>query len=139
MVMAIGLSLAACSPKPSQMNVKPDAPLDNTRWKMVKIDGISVFPQLEKDAFIQFNKENMQYRGNAGCNNFTGGYTVDGKKIKLQGGAMTRMMCPSPGMDVENIFSKAMSTIDNYQITGDHLILRSGNKAVAEFDALYLN
>jgi heat shock protein HslJ len=48
------------------------------------------------------------------------------------------MYCEGPGMQVEEIFSKKLEEIDNYQIHGDRLFLRNGNKSVAEFEALYL-
>ncbi len=118
--------------------MKPDAPLDNTRWKLVKIAGLDQFPALEKDAFIQFDKTTSRFRGNAGCNNFNGSYTLENGKLSLGPAAMTKMFCAGDGMKVEDLFSKMMGTIDSYLIKGDHMVLKSGNKVVAEFDALYL-
>jgi heat shock protein HslJ len=118
--------------------MKPDAPLTNTRWKMVKIAGLETFPRLEKDAFIQFDASNSRYHGNAGCNNFNGSYKPDGNKISLGAAAMTKMYCGGDGMKVEDMFTKIMHTVDSYQIKGDHLVLKSGGNVVAEFDALYL-
>ena len=137
--MALVLVLISCSPKnQTAADMKPDAPLDNTRWKMVKIAGLDHFPTLEKDAFIQFDKAANRFRGNAGCNNFTGGYTLENGKLSLGPAAMTKMFCAGEGMKVEDLFSKMMATIDSYVIKGDHMVLKSGNKVVAEFEALYL-
>jgi putative lipoprotein len=138
-LMVIALVVISCSPKTqSQVNMKPDAPLDNTRWKMVKITGMQNFPQLEKDAFIQFDKANNRFRGNAGCNNFSGGYTLEGAKLKLGPAAITKMFCAGEGMKVEDLFTKMMAAIDGYEIKGDHMKLKIGSEVVAEFDALYL-
>jgi len=135
---ALVLTIMSCSPKTTSQNMKSDASLTNTRWKMVKLAGLENFPRLEKDAFIQFDASNSRYRGNAGCNNFSGSYKRDGNKISLGAGAMTKMFCNGDGMKVEDMFSKIMYTIDNFQVKGDHLVLKSGKKVVAEFDALYL-
>jgi heat shock protein HslJ len=137
--MALVYVLISCSPtNNTAVNMKPDAPLDNTRWKMVKIAGLDHFPILEKDAFIQFDKAAKRFRGNAGCNNFTGGYTLNNGKLRLGPAAMTKMFCAGDGMKVEDLFSKMMATVDSYVIKGDHMVLKSGNKVVAEFEALYL-
>jgi putative lipoprotein len=136
---AVVLVIISCSPKnQTTANMKPDAPLDNTRWKMVKIAELNQFPTLEKDAFIQFDKATRRFRGNAGCNSFNGSYTLDHGKLSLGPAAMTKMFCVGEGMKVEDLFSKLIGTIDSYVIAGDHLILKSGNKVVAEFEALYL-
>jgi heat shock protein HslJ len=137
--LALVLVLISCSPtNNTAANMKPDAPLDNTRWKMVKIAGLDHFPNLDKDAFIQFDKVANRFRGNAGCNNFTGGYTLNNGKLSLGPAAMTKMFCGGDGMKVEDLFSKMMATVDSYVIKGDHMVLKSGNKVVAEFEALYL-
>ena len=135
---ALVLTMISCSPKTTSQNMKPNASLTNTRWKMVKLAGLETFPRLEKDAFIQFDATNPRYHGNAGCNNFNGSYKLDGHKIGLGAAAMTKMFCAGDGMKVEDMFAKIMHTVDNYQINGDHLVLKSGDNVVAEFDALYL-
>jgi heat shock protein HslJ len=138
-LVALVLVIISCSPKnQTTANMKPDAPLDNTRWKMVKIAGLDRFPTLEKDVFIQFDKTTMRFHGYAGCNSFNGGYTRDKGKLSLGPAAMTKMFCAGEGMKVEDLFSKMMGTIDSYVIAGDHMVLKSGNKVVAEFEALYL-
>lgn len=139
MLMALVLVLISCSPKNNPAaNMKPDAPLDNTRWKMLKIEGLDQFPELEKDAYIQFDKTTGRFRGSAGCNNFNGTYTLENGKLSLGPAAMTKMFCAGEGMKVEDLFSKMMVTINRYEIKGDHMVLKVGNKVVAEFEALYL-
>jgi heat shock protein HslJ len=129
----------ACSPKTKPvMNIKPDASFGVTRWKMIKLAGIEVFPALRKDVFIQFDDQIMQFQGHAGCNHMRGSYTYKDGKLKIGPAAMTRMFCEGPGMQVEDIFSKKLDEIDNYQIRGDRLVFRNGSEFVAEFEALYL-
>lgn len=138
-LLSIIIAACSCSPKTKPvMNNKPDANFSNTRWKMIKLDGIAVFPALKKDVFIQFDDQSRQFHGHAGCNNMRGSYTNEDGKLKIGPAAMTRMFCEGPGMQVEDIFSKKLDQIDNYQIDGDRLTLRKGKEFVAEFEALYL-
>ncbi len=120
------------------MHSKPDASFGTTRWKMIRIQGIDVFPDLAKDVFIQFDDRILQFHGHAGCNNMRGSYTYQDGILKFGPAAMTRMLCEGPGMQVEDIFTKKLNVIDNYQIQGDRLVFRRGNEFIAEFEALYL-
>jgi len=139
--LAITLAVVACHKKP--VNTETNAmnatsTFDNTRWKLVKLPGLDSLPQLQKDFFIQFKKSDSSFHGNAGCNNFSGKYTLDGIKLSLGPAAMTRMMCPPENMKVEDRLTKAFQAVDQYLITGDHLQLKKGDQVLAEFHALYL-
>ena len=113
---------------------KPDAPLTNTRWKLVKLPGMEL-PQME-DAFIRFFDGKSS--GSSGCNRFTGTFSEEGKKLKLGPQAGTRMMCTPEIMNVETAFLKALSETDGYLISGDHMQLKKGETILADFEALYL-
>jgi heat shock protein HslJ len=115
----------------------PDAPLTNTRWKLIKLPGMEM-PLLQKDAFIQFTTENNRAFGSGGCNNLMGSYTVSEKKLKLAQMASTMMACTQEIMQVESAFSIALTETDSYSISGDSLKLKKGDKVLAELAALYL-
>jgi heat shock protein HslJ len=137
----VALAVMSCHKKP--MNTQTTAmntttSFDNTRWVIVNLTGLETLPQLQKDVFIQFKKSDSSYHGNAGCNNFSGKYTLDGTKLSLGPAAMTRMMCAPENMKVEDQLSKAIQSVDQYLITGDHLQLKKGDLVVAEFHAVYL-
>jgi len=139
--LAIALASVSCNKKPMNTEtnaMNASATFDNTRWKLVKLPGLDSLPQLQKDVFIQFKKSDSSYHGNAGCNNFSGKYTLDGTKLNLGPAAMTRMMCPPENMKVEGQLSKAIQAADEYVVTVDHLQLKKGDQVLAEFHALYL-
>jgi heat shock protein HslJ len=71
--------------------------------------------------------------GSAGCNNFRGGYTVDGATIAIGPLATTRMMCPTPEgvMEQEAAFIAALESAATYRIDGDRLDLRTADDALA--------
>jgi heat shock protein HslJ len=76
--------------------------------------------------------------GNAGCNNYTARYTVDGDAIQIGPAASTRMMCSLPEgvMQQEQEYLAALETADVYRIEGDMLEMRTSEGAlVASYTA----
>jgi heat shock protein HslJ len=71
--------------------------------------------------------------GSAGCNNYNGGYVVDGEKITIGPLASTMKMCNEPEgvMDQESQFLAAMQSAATYKIEGDRLELRTADGALA--------
>ncbi len=68
--------------------------------------------------------------GKGGCNNFNGGYTVDGNNIKIGPLASTMMACEEAVSKQETAFFKAMGNAATYSIQGDKLELRSADGAL---------
>lgn len=74
--------------------------------------------------------------GNAGCNQYTTSYTVDGEAITIQPAASTMMMCAEPEgvMEQETLYLQALTTAATYQVDGATLTLRTADGAmVANF------
>jgi heat shock protein HslJ len=71
--------------------------------------------------------------GSAGCNNYSGTYTVDGDQISIGPLAMTRMACVEPAgvMEQETAYVMALETAAVYAIQGDVLELRTAEGALA--------
>lgn len=63
--------------------------------------------------------------GTTGCNNYTGGYQVDGESIVIGPLATTRRMCVEPEgiMDQEFNYTNTLAKVATYQILGDELTL----------------
>ena len=144
LVMCLSLSLIffSCSRKTQPVHsndMKPDAPLDNTRWKLTRLPGMEKLPQIEAEAWMQFITGSTDFRGHAGCNTMNGTYQAEpGSKIRIGPVAMSRKMCSDAQMSVEAGMTRAVNEADNYLIRGDHLSLRKGKTVLAEFEALYL-
>jgi heat shock protein HslJ len=75
--------------------------------------------------------------GNAGCNNFTGGYTLDGSQLAIGELATTRMFCAEPEgvMDQETAFLAALQSSASFQIMGGDLELldAGGSRTVTAY------
>jgi heat shock protein HslJ len=70
--------------------------------------------------------------GNAGCNNYTGGYEASGDTLKVGGLATTFKLCHKPDgvMVQEARYLKALSSAATYEISGDVLTTRDGSGAM---------
>lgn len=71
--------------------------------------------------------ENEKLFGSTGCNNFTGSYKLDGAKLSLDPGAMTKMFCTE---STEQDFLNAINQVTNVKMDGSTLILLNGTNTV---------
>ncbi len=71
--------------------------------------------------------------GNSGCNQYNGGYKVNGDEITIGPLASTMMMCSDPAgvMDQEAQYLTALQSAASYQIEGNVLELRTKDDAMA--------
>ena len=134
--MLVPLLIIACNRKQSEATMKPNTPFENTRWKITAITGLAQLPATEKEMFVRFSEG--RFSAFAGCNQMTGGYTIQGNTLKITGPASTMMACPAPLMESEQKFSEALIKADHYVVMGDHLQIRQGETVLAECDAVYL-
>jgi heat shock protein HslJ len=67
--------------------------------------------------------------GNASCNNFNGGYTIEGDTIAIGPLATTRMMCAEEVMAQEAAFLAALENATTFSQEGDRLSLFDANGA----------
>jgi heat shock protein HslJ len=72
-----------------------------------------------------------QVSGNAGCNNYGGGYTVNGNAITFSAIAGTLRFCEEPGvMEQESAYLAALQGAAQFEVTGDALYLRNSAGAI---------
>jgi len=66
--------------------------------------------------------------GSAGCNRYSGTYTVSGGNITFSTQlAMTMMMCEQPVMDQESAYMQALGEARTFAVKGDQLTLFGGD------------
>jgi len=105
-------------------------------------------PSIEAKAYklVSFGKTRMavpkkakillkdgEYAGYAGCNAMSGKYDINLLKrtIKFHAGVSTLMACPD--MKLETKFRKYLQAVDNYEIHGDRMFLKSGDIEILNF------
>ncbi|MCK7544920.1 META domain-containing protein [Marinobacter bryozoorum] len=89
--------LAACASGPGsqQGGPVPTAPLTNTYWKLMELQGNAVdVPQGEQGEPHMIFRDDGKVNGFSGCNRFVGEYTVTGANLLFDSMASTRMACP---------------------------------------------
>ncbi len=111
--------------------------LENTKWNLSEINGNPIFtPDGSQDAHFMLVSQNgtKRIQGFAGCNSIAGTYTASGKAITFTV-ASTKMMCPPEKMEIEDFFSKTLSTANSYKIEGEKLELYEDGTFLAKFKA----
>ena len=112
-VTAIALAgvLAACSSAPGG---SPSAALPGTSWLVRTIGGTATLP--DAPATMTFAADGT-VSGASGCNQFSGGYTVDGDKLTVTQLASTMMACEPEKMAQEQAFTSALTSATSYSIS----------------------
>ncbi len=110
-------------------------PLTGTLWQAVSVNNgqQAVTGVISGTLLTATFQEDGTIFGSGGCNNFTGGYTVDGAAIQIGPLAMTMMFCAEPEgvMDQEMAFGAALESAATFSIQGDMLELRTADGALA--------
>jgi heat shock protein HslJ len=106
-------------------------PLAGTNWTMSSIPGFDL-EHTPRPVTLGFADTTDRMGGNAGCNSFGGHYMVKGSTLKMEKIISTKMAC-MPGMQTESRVMNVMMTADHYNISGDKLTLKQGEKVLAEY------
>lgn len=107
-------------------------------WKLLTLNGkpISKKENQSREAFFLLKNHSKKVNGNTGCNGIRGSYTLEGEnQIKFSQMLSTRMAC----MDVpyEGEYLQALEQADHYSLSSDTLTLKSGDKPLATFVAVW--
>lgn len=89
-------------------------------WLAEDIAGRGVIDNLQSTLEI---RDDGTYGGMAGCNHFTGTFSLSGAKITFGPAASTRKMCVPAVMDQEQKFLAALRTELSWDVEGSKLIL----------------
>ena len=106
------------------------APLLATTWNLAEMNNEKIQHPGPQIPHLRFEVEKVT--GNDGCNNFFGGYTLDGNSLKFGMLASTRMACPQI-KDFDMKFNKMISATTGYSIHGEKLELFDNDKLLASF------
>lgn len=98
-----------------------------TDWLLTSISGQDVPAGVAADAIFA---EDFTVSGNAGCNDYSGDYSVDGESIVIGPLAATRKACEPDVMDVENAFLNGLEQVSTMAISGRTLTLSSADGSV---------
>lgn len=127
-------------PSESCGNTLADSPLRGTYWKLVRLGGEPVAAAAkQREAHLVFSADAFRVAGSGGCNRLTGGFELDGDRLRFGRMASTRMSCPD-NMDQEKRFLDALVHVERYRIRGSHLeLLDAAGTVYARFEAVALH
>lgn len=121
-------------------NQKVEDNITNKHWKLVTLEGqkVTMAPNQEREVYFTLRPDQNMITGFAGCNTFTGTYTLEkGWRIRFSQMATTMKACPDVLVN-ESKYLKIFELADNYSIMGDTLSLNVGRRApLAVFEAVY--
>lgn len=130
--------LAACRPSHKigeLVGVPKERPLEDTYWVLTELDGKPIATINEaKKLHVLLNPVTKTASGFAGCNQFTGEYTLEGKKLSLKNLASTRMFCQET-MTIETRFLQVLQEVDEFKVKEHELFLSKGDLQLAKFQA----
>lgn len=115
-VTADGKTVKGCGGK-----ILPPTGLAGTNWTFVSIGGAPVSG--DRPTALQFDGNRLS--GSAGCNRFSGTYSVDGGTLKVGPLMATEMACP--GMELEQAFFKLMATPVSLTFADDGTLILTGS------------
>jgi heat shock protein HslJ len=109
--------LAACSSSGSQQG----GDLTGNLWALTELNGKPLVADTGISAKFTSDGE---VSGSAGCNRYSGTYTVSGSNITFSlSMATTMMMCEQAVMDQESAYLTALGEAKTYTVSGDQLTL----------------
>jgi len=112
--------LAACA--------SPGSDLTGKVWALTELKGAPLTAGVGISA--QFTSDGM-VSGSAGCNRYTGTYTVSGSSITFPSPmATTMMMCDESVMAQESAYLSVLGEVKTYAIKGDQLTLVGSDKTI---------
>ena len=96
--------------------------LEGVTWQVTELRGAdgNLAPA---NATATLALENGQVSGSGGCNNFFGGYTLDGSTLKFDQAGSTMMACEDAAMAFEQAFLGSLADVASYAIAGQQLHL----------------
>ena len=115
--------------------------LDNTKWRLVEIDGkrIETAKSPEKEPFIMINTVQKTYSGFGACNRFAGTLKAFSEtEMAFNHGPATLSDCPE--MEIETKLFYALASAKTYTKAGNMFVLSGLDKvALAKFEAILVN
>jgi heat shock protein HslJ/uncharacterized lipoprotein NlpE involved in copper resistance len=120
-----GRFLAGCCRVPGRPGTTPTGreALEGVTWSLMSLSGLEASALEAASRRVTARFEAGRFAGFSGCNQFGGGYRVDGDQLVLGQVVATRMACPEAAMAVETAVHAALSGQLRIRREGDRLTL----------------
>jgi heat shock protein HslJ len=126
-LIATLLVLSGCKTAPAP------APIADREWNLVQLgDNSSPLGNGGKPVTMTLASGETRASGNAGCNRYSGPYTLSGATLTFGPAISTKMAC-AEGMEVEAAFLGMLPNVTGYQVTDSSLTLLGSAGPLARF------
>jgi heat shock protein HslJ len=108
-----------------------DVELTQTQWRLYVLNGQEIPENINVTLTLSPEGENRESAvfGSAGCNRYSGTYSLEGDRLTINILAVTAMMCDA-SMETEDAFLAALQDELTFQIQYNRLILTSENNTL---------
>ena len=125
-ISVLFLLLSSCASAPK---INPLSVLTGNSWELANLVGADLGQFSNGKPTLNF-LDGGRLAGYAGCNNFSGGFLLEGANLQLDLGAMTKKACEGVG---EDLFIRAIEKVNSFQVDKDKLTLLEGASEVMSF------
>jgi heat shock protein HslJ len=130
-LFSLGLMILLFSACGSSTQLNPLSILTGKTWALDSLMGSELdLSKFSRGVPTMNFLEGGRLAGFAGCNNFSGGFSLEGSGIKLDPGAMTRMACQESG---EDEFMSVLGRVKNFKVVKEKLTLLDGDTELMSF------
>ena len=137
----IAMVIMGCNSTKNTTTELKDNSITEKYFKLITLErrAVTMAENQEREIFFTLKSEGNKVTGFAGCNSFSGEYTIEeGNRIRFKNMAITMMACPDVAVN-EADFLEVFELADNYTIVNDVLSLNVGRRApLAVFEAVYM-
>lgn len=123
------LVLAFERPKPKPTVIPITISLQGFKWYLSSLGGEELDLALEQRPYIEVDPKEDRFSGFAGCNRFTGGYTLNGTSLDLGQAAVTRMACED-SMQLEDQFLAMLGKVGSWRLKDGQMVLGDENREI---------
>ena len=138
-VLLLTLVASSCKPKPENQPPATDTPIPaassitDREWSLVQLgENSSPMGNGGKPVTMSLASAEARASGNAGCNRYSGPYTLSGTGLTFGPAISTKMAC-SEGMAIETAFLGMLPNVTSYQATDSSLTLLGSTGPLARF------
>lgn len=125
-ISVLFLLMSSCA---SSSGINPLSLLIGNSWELASLAGADLDQFSNGKPTLNF-LDGGRLAGYAGCNNFSGGFLLEGANLQLDPGAMTKKACEGAG---EDLFVRAIQKVNSFQVTKEKLVLLEGVTEVMSF------
>ena len=131
-VVVAAIVVQGCA-KAAPEGASPASSAVNIEWRLVAVAGAPAGVGANgQPATLRLDDMGQRASGYAGCNQFSGTYTLSGSSLSFGPLAMTRMACAT-GDELERRYTMALEQTTALKVTSKGLELRKGSVLLAKF------